>query len=65
MQRKNLRPLSSMNLSERMLEKCHDEGNCEGVDLNRNFPAGWGMGHEQFVRDSKDPSTSVYKEYHL
>lgn len=64
MQRKNLRPVSAMNLTDEMLEKCHDEGNCEGVDLNRNFPAGWGIGHEEFEKESKDPSTSVYKGSH-
>lgn len=62
MHRKNMRPLSAMDLNKSMLEKCHDEGNCEGVDLNRNFPSGWGLGHETFVKESNDPSMSVYKE---
>merc|ERR1712025_476816 len=61
MHRKNMRPLSAMDLNKSMLEKCHDEGNCEGVDLNRNFPSGWGLGHETFVKESNDPSMSVYK----
>ena len=30
----------------------------------RNFPGGWGLGHEEFVEDSKKPWTSVYKGSH-
>ena len=36
-------------------------GNCLGVDLNRNFPSGWGRGHKSFIDESELPSTSVYK----
>ena len=36
-------------------------GGCLGVDLNRNFPSGWGEGHKTFVVDSALPWTGVYK----
>ena len=36
-------------------------GGCLGVDLNRNFPSGWGEGHKTFVVDSSLPWTGVYK----
>ena len=52
------------NLSEEMEDHCEDEGSCEGVDLNRNFLAGWGKGHKDFEADSKMPWTSVYKGAH-
>merc|ERR1711934_766080 len=61
MHRKNMRPLSAMNISDSILEKCHDDGGCLGVDLNRNFPSGWGEGHKTFVVDSSLPWTGVYK----
>jgi len=64
MHRKNRRPPRAMNMSEEMQERCDDEGNCEGVDLNRNFPAGWGLGHKDFKKDSKHPWESVYKGSH-
>ena len=35
----------------------------DGVDLNRNFPGGWGQGHSSFIKESTEPSTSVYKGY--
>ena len=31
------------------------------MDLNRNFPSGWGEGHESFVRESNEPWQSIYK----
>ena len=47
-----------------MIVHCEDEGNCEGVDLNRNFPSGWGLGYSEFVEDSKKPWKSVFKGIH-
>ena len=64
MQRKNLRPLATMNLTEKEKIHCDDEGDCIGVDLNRNFPIGFGEGHPEFMVDSKVPWTSVYKGSH-
>ena len=29
--------------------------------MNRNFPSGWGEGHESFVRESNEPWQSIYK----
>merc|ERR1719334_822831 len=64
MHRKNRRPFKQMrNLTSKQLERCDDEGNCDGVDLNRNFPGGWGQGHSSFIKESTEPSTSVYKGY--
>ena len=31
------------------------------MDLNRNFPGGWGEGYKDFVKESIEPWTSVYK----
>ena len=39
-------------------------GDCLGVDLNRNFPSGWGKGHPDFVLESTQPWSSVYKGSH-
>jgi len=61
MHRKNRRPLSAMELSEEFETKCDDEGNCEGIDLNRNFPGGWGIGSDVFLSSSKKPWNSDYK----
>jgi len=63
MQRKNMRPLKTMNITDDIAEKCYDEGGCFGVDLNRNFPSGWGMGHKSFIQESALPWTSVYKSH--
>ena len=94
MQRKNLRPLTTMNMTEKEQTHCDDEGKCDvvftmlhvtchmshitnhakhkttcegdclGVDLNRNFPSGWGKGHNSFVLESSQPWSSVYKGSH-
>jgi len=64
MQRKNLRPLATMNMTEKEQTHCDDEGDCLGVDLNRNFPSGWGKGHNSFVLESSQPWSSVYKGSH-
>ena len=36
MHRKNRRPYTLMHLSEELQTHCEDEGDCEGVDLNRH-----------------------------
>ena len=36
-------------------------GECDGVDLNRNFPSGWGDGSEHFKEDSKYAWDEIYK----
>lgn len=64
MQRKNLRPQATMNLTEDQETRCDDEGDCTGVDLNRNFPIGWGEGHAEFVEESQEPWSNVYKGSH-
>jgi len=64
MHRKNRRPCDTMNISKTLRTICDDEGNCEGIDLNRNFPGGYGLGHPTFEEDSKKPWTSVYKGSH-
>ena len=64
MHRKNRRPLKAMNLTDEMEAHCDDEGNCEGVDLNRNFPSGWGQGFTEFKRESPQPWQSIYKGPH-
>jgi len=63
MHRKNMRPWRSIeeNLSEENRIHCDDEGDCGGVDINRNFPSGWGLGHKDFVKESKQPWTNVFK----
>ena len=65
MHRKNRRPWRTLpKLPEEMEVKCEDDGKCEGVDLNRNFPSGWGEGYKDFVKDSIKPWTDVYKGVH-
>merc|ERR1711974_225829 len=64
MHRKNRRPLTAMEIGEELEEKCEDEGNCEGVDLNRNFPGGWGVGSKTFLESSGNPWNSDYKGPH-
>jgi hypothetical protein len=34
---------------------------CLGVDLNRNFPSGWGLGSTKFMEDSSLPCMEMYK----
>ena len=54
-----------MTVTQTFLKKIHFyiffPGGCLGVDLNRNFPSGWGEGHKTFVVDSALPWTGVYK----
>jgi len=71
--RKNARPLSTMKLNtdnygsqcERVCERnrrsARQHDSCFGVDLNRNFPAGWGLGAQNFVSGSKLVCEDVYK----
>ena len=63
MHRKNRRNWKTLiaDLSDKIIEHCEDEGDCEGVDLNRNFPAGWGLGHPDFEKKSSRPWTSQFK----
>ena len=58
-----MRPWKSLikYLSEENIIHCRDEGDCVGTDINRNFPSGWGLGHQEFVTDSKKPWESVFK----
>jgi hypothetical protein len=77
MHRKNRRPQSAMNITDDIETTCDDEGNCEGVDLNRltslwtrrdmlcrNFPSGWGEGGTKFPVSSSKPWNSDYKGSH-
>jgi len=71
--RKNRRPARSMEFDskEQMLDCLKHpegegfinatEGECDGVDLNRNFPSGWGDGSEHFQEYSKYVSDEIYK----
>merc|ERR1719153_159074 len=61
--RKNRRNWKTLiaHLSDRIIEHCEDEGDCCGVDLNRNFPAGGGLGHPQFEIDSTKPWSVEFK----
>jgi len=63
MHRKNRRPLNAMEISEELETVCEDEGlgHCEGVDLNRNFKGGWGVGSKSFLGSSFKPWSSDYK----
>ena len=55
MKRKNMRPESAMSdLTEEQIIHCKKNHDCEGVDLNRNFPSGWGRGER-----ACDDNTSV------
>lgn len=67
MYRKNGRPVSTMNVSREHMAACRcDEkpNDCRGVDLNRNFPTGWGQGNERFQRESSLPCFEFYKGSH-
>jgi len=62
--RKNTRPFSTMNISRKTEEICRctdDPEECRGVDLNRNFPSGWGKGTKRFERESTLPCFEIYK----
>ena len=55
MKRKNMRPESALSdLTEEQRIHCKKNHDCEGVDLNRNFPSGWGQGER-----ACDDNTSV------
>jgi len=65
--RKNMRPWKTIrsHLSADMIDYCETVANCLGVDLNRNFPGGWGLGYEEFENvKSKQPWTDVFKGTH-
>jgi len=64
MHRKNRRPQGAMEITEELETQCDDEGNCEGVDLNRNLPGGWGLGSKSFLESSGKPWNSDYKGPH-
>merc|ERR1712212_145439 len=69
MHRKNGRPLSTMQLNEVNMQGCQDEcknrpHKCIGVDLNRNFPAGYGKGDEEFEILSQQVRREVYRADH-
>jgi len=67
MQRKNARPYATMALTKEQIRACRcvrNPENCNGVDLNRNFPAGWGLGNKMFEASSDKPCKSVYKGSH-
>merc|ERR1711962_1017216 len=65
----NGRPLSTMQLNEVNMQGCQDEcknrpHKCIGVDLNRNFPAGYGKGDEEFEILSQQVCREVYRADH-
>ncbi|XP_023329357.1 zinc carboxypeptidase isoform X2 [Eurytemora carolleeae] len=67
MQRKNGRPVSSMNLTQEQNDACRCDvhpDECSGVDLNRNFPGGFGKGNQRFVRESNLPCFEMYRGAH-
>jgi len=68
MYRKNGRPYDKLRFSNSQIEKncsCEEKPQeCRGVDLNRNFPAGWGEGSESFARDSGFPCKEMYRGPH-
>jgi len=62
--RKNVRPFSAMNISHKSEKVCRCTENpddCRGVDLNRNFPSGWGKGNKRFQIESSYPCMEIYK----
>ncbi|XP_023328996.1 zinc carboxypeptidase A 1 isoform X2 [Eurytemora carolleeae] len=67
LQRKNGRPLNlmsgyDMKLNRGCLKSCKiNPDECLGVDLNRNFPSGFGQGYESFEIDSNLICSDVYK----
>jgi len=63
-QRKNGRPFNPEHFTDKEISICRCDKNpddCSGVDLNRNFPAGWGLGTERFVKESGLPCFEVYR----
>jgi len=59
--RKNRRPAETLERKHRESADCSRSGDCIGVDLNRNFPGGWGLGAPEFVNSSKFPWSNFYK----
>jgi len=65
--RKNGRPYEKSRFSNSQIEECSCEEKpkeCRGVDLNRNLPAGWGMGGKSFARKSGFPCYEMYRGPH-
>jgi len=66
-QRKNARPFESMNVTKRVSRICRCDSSieeCRGVDLNRNFPSGWGKGNKRFMKTSHLPCEENYRGSH-